>query len=322
MNLPRLGLYLDLRNPDGSRSTTDVYRRSLERVEYGERHALGAVWTTEHHASPDGYLPAPLTALAAVAARTSQVRLGTAVALAPLRHPITLAEEAAVVDVLSGGRLELGLGAGWRRSEFDAFGADFDARYRTTERVLRELPEIWASGRATPRPVQDPVPLWWGARGPIGARRAGRLGIGLLWLDRDLWEPYAEGLAEGGHHVAAARMGGLVNVFLADDPDRARALITPHARAARGATYRGAQTPGRPSSLPRLQFRTPEDAAADVAGRIRGLPVTDVFCFDRIGGAPEELCDRHVELLCGAFRTALARDPRPGNRPTVRLGGW
>lgn len=287
----RLGLYLDLRNPGAERPWADVYRRSFERVVEGERRGLGAVWTTEHHRVPDGYLPQPLTVCAALAARTSRMRIGTAVLLVPFRHPLAIAEEAAVVDIISGGRLELGLGAGWRPEEFAAFGVDRRGRYGHLERVAAGLEALWESARATPPPVQRPLPLWLGVRGPRGARIAGRLGAGLLWIDRAIVPEYHAGLQEGGHPIERARMAGLVNVLLADDPERAERLVLPAARAARAASYRGGE------GLPGLRIVTPAGAAALIADAVRGLPVTDVFCFDRIGGADDDLADRHVELL-------------------------
>lgn len=301
----RLGLYLDLRNPGGARPWAEVYERSLQRVVDAEARGLGSVWTTEHHGAPDGYLPQPLTVLAALAARTTTLRLGTAVMLAPFRHPLAIAEEAAVVDILSGGRLELGLGAGWDPKEFAAFGVEHGERFKILQRTVRELGELWSSGRATPPPIQDPLPIWYGARAPVGARRAGELGTALLWLDRDLLEPYREGLVAGGHDPSSARMGGLANLFLCDDPEKVKAEVIPHAKKARSATYKGAEPKGRPSALPKLQFLTPEDAARSLAERVAGLPVTDVFMFDRIGGMGDDLADRHAELLTGAFSTAF-----------------
>src|SRR5581483_3104022 len=111
----RIGLYLDLRNPPAWRCPWPVhYARSLEWIEEAERRGAGSIWLSEHHFFEDGYLPQPLTFAAAVAARTRRVHIGTAVYLAALRPAVQVAEEAAVVDLLSGGRLELGLGAGYR----------------------------------------------------------------------------------------------------------------------------------------------------------------------------------------------------------------
>ena len=196
-DVPRIGLYCDLRNPNAARPWPEVYARTLERVGAAERRGLGAVWVTEHHGFADGYLPQPLTFCAALATRTHSLRIGTAIAIAPLMGARALAEQAAVVDILSDGRLELGLGAGYREDEFAAFGADRSRRFETLEQIAGSLPGLWAEGLVTPAPVQSPLPLWIGGRGPRGARIAGRLGAGFLWIDRELWPTY-RGAFTGG----------------------------------------------------------------------------------------------------------------------------
>lgn len=315
---PRIGLYCDLRNPGGSRRWPDVYARTLERVADAERRGLDAVWTTEHHGFADGYLPQPLTFCAALATRTSRVRIGTAIVIAPLMHPRALAEQAAIVDILSAGRLELGLGAGYREDEFEAFDADRAQRFAALEATAAALGPLWAQGRSTPAPVQSPPPLWIGGRGPRGARIAGRLGAGFLWIDRELWPHYRDALAGAGHDPGAARVGGLVNVFLADDPEAALASVREQGRHNRRSYRRGTSDAGSDKRaggnkgdgsgpLLRLQVLTPDDAAAHIASEIEGMPVTDVFCFERIGTLDDALVDRHVELLTGALPTALAR---------------
>ena len=133
----RLGLYYDLRNPGGARSWARVYAAALDRIGWADGAGIGAIWVTEHHGFADGYLPAPLTFCAAIAARTHRARIGTAVVVSPLIPPAALAEQAAVVDILSDGRLELGLGAGWRAGEFAAFGADYARRYEALEHAVR-----------------------------------------------------------------------------------------------------------------------------------------------------------------------------------------
>src|SRR5262245_38538632 len=186
----KLGLYLDMRNPaQWHRPWTDLYNSSLDLVAEAERKGADAVWLTEHHGFDDGYLSQPLAFAAALAVRTRSVRIGTAVLLAPLRHARHVAEEAALVDVLSAGRLELGLGAGYVRAEFEAFGADEARRYADTDATVRRLRELFAAGLAPP-PVQADLPIWLGYQGPRGAYRAGRLGVGLLSLDRELYPHY------------------------------------------------------------------------------------------------------------------------------------
>src|ERR1700761_8785106 len=107
----KLGIHSDLRNPPGwRRDWSGHYAAALRRVEAAERLGLDGVWLSEHHLFEDGYLPQPLTFAAAVAVRTTRVRIATAVMLAPLRAPLDLAEQFAIVDILSHGRVELGLG--------------------------------------------------------------------------------------------------------------------------------------------------------------------------------------------------------------------
>jgi alkanesulfonate monooxygenase SsuD/methylene tetrahydromethanopterin reductase-like flavin-dependent oxidoreductase (luciferase family) len=303
----RLGLYYDLRNPGAARPWARVYAAALDRIAWADHEGIGAIWVTEHHGFADGYLPAPLTFCAAIAARTRRARIGTAVAISPLMPAVALAEQAAVVDIVSDGRLELGLGAGWRAAEFRAFGADYGQRYEALEKAVRSLPDLWDSGTVTPAPVQRPLPVWVGARGPRGARLAGRTGAGLLWIDPALMPPYLKGLA-AADPPARPRVGGLVNVFLADDPDRARGLIRENGRRNRTSYEDAGGAKSREAAFPKLRILTPAAAAAWVAELCAGLPVTDVFCFGDIGGLDDDLVDRHTELAVRELAPLLAEE--------------
>lgn len=313
----QLGVFLDLRNPAAwARPWAAHYAASLELVEEVERLGGAAAWVTEHHLFEDGYLPQPLTFLAAAAARTSRLRLGTAVVLAPLRHPRHLAEEAAVVDLVSGGRLELGLGAGYRRPEFEAFGVDPDRRMADTEAIAVAVRDLLWGGALQPPPVQPHVPIWLGHQAPVGARRAGRLGLGLLSTDPALLAPYREGLVAGGHDVALARMGGVVPLVVADDPERAAHVLAPHlahqvdsyARAHVAGTDRPPPPPSDPTQLvrsmltpgtPGLAVRTVDDAVALLRDRAAGLPVEHLYLWGSVAGMPDDLVARHLELAFG-----------------------
>jgi alkanesulfonate monooxygenase SsuD/methylene tetrahydromethanopterin reductase-like flavin-dependent oxidoreductase (luciferase family) len=108
----KVAIYFDLRNPGGwERPWPALYRDALDLIVEAEQLGIDSVWFSEHHFFPDGYLPQPLTMAAAVAARTTRVGIGTAILVAPLHHPLELAEQAAVVDILSDGRLTIGLNA-------------------------------------------------------------------------------------------------------------------------------------------------------------------------------------------------------------------
>ncbi|MXW60407.1 MAG: LLM class flavin-dependent oxidoreductase [Acidimicrobiaceae bacterium] len=319
---PRLGLYFDFRNPEPwRRDPTAYYGWHLDLIEEADRRGIGSIWVSEHHFVDDGYMPVPLTALAAAAARTKQARLGTAVVVAPLQHPMAIAEQAAVVDVISGGRLELGLGAGYVAPEFEAFGADLGRRYRDTDHALGEIGRIFADRRCTPGPVQLPVPLWAGYLGPQGAARAGRLGVGLLTHNRDSFAIYRDALEASGHGVEVARMGGVVDFLVADDPEEAFERIVPH-RTHQLNSYRQqaalgtGRTPRRLTEdevregsgsgvVGAMQILTVDEAITRIAGICEGLPVEHLYLWASIGAMPEDLAERQMELLTGQVQPAL-----------------
>jgi alkanesulfonate monooxygenase SsuD/methylene tetrahydromethanopterin reductase-like flavin-dependent oxidoreductase (luciferase family) len=157
----------------------------------GEEAGFDSFWVTEHHGLPDGYLPSPLTVLAACAAVTTRIELATGVVLAPLHHPLRLAEDAALVDRLSGGRLLLGLGLGYAAHEYAAFGVDPATRGARLEALVGALraagtgEPFSAPGldlhdvRVTPTPAR-PIPLWLGGYADRAVARAGLLADGHL----------------------------------------------------------------------------------------------------------------------------------------------
>ncbi|HSS10454.1 MAG TPA: LLM class flavin-dependent oxidoreductase, partial [Acidimicrobiales bacterium] len=246
-----VGVYFDLRNPPPWRQDwARLYGFTLEMCEEAEHLGAHSVWTSEHHLFEDGYLTQPLTYAAAIAARTKRVRLGTAIMIAPLRPAVQIAEEATVVDILSGGRVDLGLGAGYRVPEYELYGADIKRRYTTTDNRVRELRRLWAEGRLTPPPAQDPLPIWMGYLGPKGAHRAGLLGECLLSPDARLWEPYRNGLVEGGHNLEHARMGGGIQGFVSPDPEADWPIVAKHL-AYQIDSYRRYMVEGTEQPIPR-----------------------------------------------------------------------
>ncbi len=323
-----IGVWFDLRNPPGWRQDpARLYGFNLELCEEAELLGADSLWFSEHHGFEDGYLPQPLTFAAAVAARTSRVRLGTGILVAPLRKTAQLAEEAAVVDIISGGRLELGLGAGYRGPEFELFGTDFTARYRILDQQVSELRRLWGDGgltpALTPAPVQDRLPVWLGYQGPKGARRAGRMGEGLLTLAETSWPHYRDGLAEGGHDPAVGRMAGGVQAYVTDDPERDWARVAPHIAYAQDS-YRRYMVEGtghpapRPVDPERLRakgpdagpmsyflFGTPEHVAAAIRDHAGEAPVQTVWLGASVAGLPEDLAARHVQTICTRLRPLL-----------------
>jgi len=314
----QVGAYFDLRNPRRwRRDPTELYGSFLELCEEVEHVGLDSIWLTEHHGFDDDYLPSPLTVLAAVAARTRRVRLGTGIVVAPLHAAAEIAEQVAVVDLLSGGRVDLGIGAGYRPPEFELYGADIAHRYRDNDARAGQIRALWASGAVTPAPVQERLPIWMGYLGPKGARRAGRLGEYLLAPDARLWPHYRAGLEEGGHDVASARMGGGVQAWASDDPERDWPLVAEHL-AEQQNSYRLHARMGyadlppfkpvdpdvlrtrRPrgfTSTDYFVFGTPGEVVEFVDGFTAGAPVDTVYFWAALPGMTNEQILRNIRLI-------------------------
>lgn len=203
------GLITCERHPTDPRRPEEIYSHALALAEQAERLGFDSVWVSEHHFLDDGYLPSLLPMCAAIAARTRRIAVGTGVLLAPFHDPIRVAEDAAVVDLLSGGRLILGLGAGWRPEELDAFGVRPGEAGRRLERSVRSLRQAWSEGlvsdgypgvAVTPKPTGGGPPIWIGALSEPGVRRAGRIADGFLAT-----EVTPEGFAEQARWAAEER---------------------------------------------------------------------------------------------------------------------
>ena len=119
----------------------------IDLVKLAEDVGFSSAWVSEHHGASDGYLPSLLVMLAAFAAATSTIELGTGLILTPLHDPVRLAEDAAVVDQLSGGRLVLGLGLGWREEEFRMLRIPFEERLHRHVETVEILRRAWRGER-------------------------------------------------------------------------------------------------------------------------------------------------------------------------------
>jgi alkanesulfonate monooxygenase SsuD/methylene tetrahydromethanopterin reductase-like flavin-dependent oxidoreductase (luciferase family) len=187
----RLGFLTHL---EGHGDPARIYRETIDLFVAAEQLGFDVGWVAQHHfKEQDGRLPAPLPLLAAVAERTHALRLGIAVVVLPLEQPIRLAEDAAVVDLLSGGRLELGVGSGFDPLEFRAFGLDVAQRRELTTQGLQALRHTLRGGDlGGGMRLQPAVPtladrLWLSVYGAEGSRYAAQHGAGLL-INRSVYD--------------------------------------------------------------------------------------------------------------------------------------
>src|SRR5512144_1578158 len=129
-------LRFDMRAPAGGPPAADLYRAALEMAEWGEAHGCLAVQVSEHHVSPDGYLPAPLVLAAAIAGRTRRLPIQVAALLLPLHDPLEIAEQIAVLDLVAGGRVSYVVAVGYRAEEYAMFGRELRERGRRMDACL------------------------------------------------------------------------------------------------------------------------------------------------------------------------------------------
>jgi alkanesulfonate monooxygenase SsuD/methylene tetrahydromethanopterin reductase-like flavin-dependent oxidoreductase (luciferase family) len=237
------GYLYDFRNPlQWRRPWADLYAETLEFIAWSESVGFEGAWVPEHHGADDGYAPSPMVALAAIAARTKTMKLGSAIALAPLYHPVRFAEECAVLDVLSNGRLEMAVAVGYRRSEADAFGVDFSTRGRRTDEFLEIVRRLWGgesfsyegkhfalkNASIAPTPIRGHIPLYVGGFTDKALERAARYGDGYFG-NEDVCDLYLQKLRACGKDPAGARIRiqGLF-VVVAQDPEKAMHELAPH----------------------------------------------------------------------------------------------
>ena len=234
----RFGVCYDFRNPpDSGIAMPDLYQEALRQIRWLDGLGLDLIWFTEHHFIDDGYLPAWIPVAAAAAAQTRRVRFSSDICLLPFNHPLRLAEDLAVLDNLSNGRVELGVGIGYAPHEFAGFGIPISRRVSLSDEGLEVLKLCFSGERfsyqgkrhqfqdvqITPGFVQEGgPPLWVAAMSAAGARRAARFGCHLLPQgDRsatlDVWR---RELGEAGRNPEAHRVGIIKGVLVTEDPER------------------------------------------------------------------------------------------------------
>jgi len=239
--MPLLSLRYDLRcAPFDATTSADLMATALDQCEWADRLGFATVTLSEHHGSPDGYLPSPLVLGAAIAARTRNLRLMIAALIAPLHDPIRLAEDIAVLDVLSNGRVIPVVSGGYVESEFRAFGKQLSDRARVMEEIVPFLERAWtgepfehrgATLRVTPRPVQKPrPPIFMGGGSAPAARRAARHADHFMPTIPEFYTLFREERVKLGKPDPGPLPRTTGNfLYVTEDPDHAWKQIAPFA---------------------------------------------------------------------------------------------
>ncbi len=304
------------------------YRDALEEVVRGEELGFDSVWMEEHHSVPDHYWPSPLPVLAGFATRTSRLLLGTDILVAPFYHPVRLAEDVALLDVMSGGRFVLGLAIGYKPDEFALYGAELKKRGARFEEQLAIMKGLWTQdavafhgahyhveGRLEPKPVASPhPPVWIGGWGEVTLRRAATLGDN--WIPgptADLARLLASKQQFLANRQAAWRTAPVTewpltrDVIIADTDREARDLAERHIMISYRKEYAGGwRHPFIDASLAidldalmkgRFVIGGPDQVIRALAPFVEQYGMTHLICRLFFPGMPHRHIMRELELL-------------------------
>lgn len=324
---PRLGfgLWYSLRNPARwARPYPEIYAQTLRQIAWAETIGYDDVWLTEHHFCDDGHAPSILPLAAAVAARTTRIRIGTSVLLLPLYHPVRVAEDAATIDILSNGRFELGVGVGYRPQEFAGLGLRSRDRGARMDEGLEIIRALWRGetvdyrgrhfsvegAKLAPMPVQTPPPLWIGGFAPASARRAARIGDGYLGTGDmgELLQVYREERARLGLEGPGRVIGGHFWLIVSKTPARTLAELGPHVLyqiemynkwlgEAGQALFPPVSSPAQLAEMGILQILTPAQAVDAIGAYAEATGIERYYTWTVPPGYPEEKMDEHLQLF-------------------------
>ena len=333
----RFGLWYDFRNPERWHQPAErLYREILDQIVWGENHGFDDVWLSEHHFIDDGYLPSILPAAAAISARTERIRIASGVLLMPFHNPIRLAEDIATVDIISGGRFELGVGIGFKGEEFGGFGVSSKERGRRTDQSLEIIRKALAGEtvtfkseffdfenvRVTPGPIQTPhPPIWLGGFTSAALRRAVRFGDGFTvpGANRGVYDNYVAGLKAEGRRTDNVRFAsGFWCLIVSDDPEKTFAEAADHIIYQANNYSEWLSASGLPPLAPHLkdhedlrksgllQVVDPGMAIDTIRNFSDAVPLTHFYSWTLPPGLPPHWAQKHLELFASkvipAFR--------------------
>ena len=311
----KFGYLMGFRNPRelSKLSDADFYAAMFEQIEYLDQGGFETIWTTEHHFVEDGYLSSLMPMMAAMAARTKRVRVGSFVLLGSFYHPLRLAEDAALIDVISNGRLRLGIGVGYRREEFEILQVPIKERLGRTLEGIEIMKRAWTGERFSfagrhfnfknalvrPKPVSLNGPeLLWGGMAPKSIRRSAQMDLGFACnLGADEIKLYHDALRELGKDPRSYSVINTRQVYVADSEDQAWEQIAP------GLMYQ-------------MELYGKWLSEGEIEGSDVYRPDADALRKSSIIGPPQRVIERLKELSARIPATELAiMIQQPGTRP-------
>ena len=311
------GLRFDFRNPRfAGTSAADRYAAALEMAAWADRLGCMSIAVSEHHGSPDGYLPSPVPMLAAMAARTDTVRFMVAALIAPFHDPLRLAEDLVVLDHLSRGRVDLVIAGGYVHEEFEMFGVPMGERARRVTEMVATLKEAFTGEpfefrgrtvRVTPSPYRPGGPsISLGGSSERAARRAARIADGFIPSVPEVWDFYRDEMTKLGRpDPGPSPIGTNRTVALAEDVEKGWEQMGPfflHETNAYGQwqAQDDIASPYRTvDSIDELQARggyavlTPDQ----LVDELRAAPFPFAFFHPLCGGMPIELAWSSLRLF-------------------------
>ncbi len=235
----RLALRYDMRAPAFGAPAAELYPAAVEQCAIADAAGFDTVFLAEHHAAEDGYCPSPIVLASAMLARTKRMTVHFSAIIAVLHNPLRLAEDLAVLDLISGGRVEMTLGIGYRLHEYELFGVEKKQRVPIFEDTVEIMERAWSGepfeyrGMTTqilPTPVQKPrPPIYIGGSTEAAALRAAKYGDDFMPATPALYEVYAAERRRLGKPVGQGPgPKGPLFLFVTLDPDRSWELVGPH----------------------------------------------------------------------------------------------
>jgi natural product biosynthesis luciferase-like monooxygenase protein len=233
-------------HPAGGKTEHRIFKEQLDTLRAAEEVGFDYIWAPEHHFTEYGFCASPMLTLAAMASVTKRVRLGSAVVVLPFNDPVRVAEEGAMVDLMSDGRLDLGVGRGFQPVEFRGFGVDQVRSHEMFDEALHIIERAWTGETVSfegkhfkidehavrPRPIQQPhPPIWLAAVNAPSFEMAGMRGYNLLCtlvpgfhnpLTIEYLQTYRRALRAGAHEATKKQIGALCMVYCADTTEQAR----------------------------------------------------------------------------------------------------